>query len=297
MQAFTPTKSRLTGNCPPDEELAAYIDGVLDKEEADRVAGHLISCERCHEIYSEVLQFQLDSDLPENVVPFPPPEERGKAAAAEDLRRPRIAARWFSIAALLLVGVGSGVYFWFLKTPPTLVTADVTASLPYRPETQNLWTGPRHRGIEDEEIGIDEASFRLGVQFVNLQLSLKANDTQDASDAIAFILNLLPSGSFTGDYQKDYTAVKTNLLNGKASVDLLPEAARLAQESRDAFDPTSLDLGQWVEAGRLAALAGTPLRRHPHRAGRAAVSLIRTTRRRGAGRSRPTHAGCGPFRA
>jgi hypothetical protein len=98
----------------------------------------------------------------------------------------------------------------------------------------------------------------LGVQFVNLQLSLKANDTQDASDAIAFILNLLPSGSSTGDYQKDYTTLKTNLLNGKTSVDLLPEAARLAQESRDAFDPTFLDLGLWVEAGRLSAMARKP---------------------------------------
>jgi hypothetical protein len=39
---------------------------------------------------------------------------------------------------------------------------------------------------------------------------------------------------------------------------LLPEAARLAKESRDVFDTPSLDLGQWVEAGRLAAMARKP---------------------------------------
>ena len=72
MQEFAPTNSRLSGECPSDEELAAYIDGALDEKEANRVAEHLVSCERCYEIYSETIQFQLQEDpaAQGKVVPF-----------------------------------------------------------------------------------------------------------------------------------------------------------------------------------------------------------------------------------
>jgi hypothetical protein len=260
MQEFAPTKSRLSGNCPSDEELAAYIDGGLDKGEADRIAGHLVSCERCYEIYSETVRFQLDSEsvfLDGNVLPFPSPEEeRSRDAAARSVRRRAIAARWLPIAALLLVGVGGGTYFQLLAPPPQLVTIPAAPGVP--PGNQPLWLGPTFRGEGGEEdTKISEASFRMGVQLVNLQATLQAGQAQESQDIIARILQLLEPQPLTTDFQKDYRGI-TAALYKRPAADLLPEATRLAKESRDVFEAPSLDLGQWVEAGHLAALAHNP---------------------------------------
>jgi Putative zinc-finger len=250
MQEFAPTKSRLTGNCPSDEELAAYMDGVLDKEEADRIAGHLISCERCYEIYSEALQFQLDREPPENVVPFPGRQDRGKAAAAIRYGLP--------IAALLLVGIGSA--YFFLASPPVLTPSTVTASLPDKPGLLgNFWVGPTTRGPGDhEEIPIEEASFRTGVQLVNLQLSLETNDVEKARGSILpRIRQVLDTQTGVTPLVDSFAALSADLAR-KAPQEILKQVSQVAHDSRDNFDEAYLDLGQWVEAGRLAAMAHNP---------------------------------------
>jgi hypothetical protein len=260
MQEFAPMKSRLSGNHPSDEELAAYIDRGLVTAEADRVAEHLVSCERCYEIYSETVRLQLDREsvfLDGNVLPFlSPEEERSRDAAARSVRRRAVAARWLPLAALLLIGVGGGTYFQLLAPPPQLATTPATpplASIP--PGNQPLWLGPTYRGEEGEaETKINEASFRMGVQVVNLQATLQAGQVKESQDVIARILNLLKPQPFTDDFQKGYIGI-TNAVEKRPPAELLPEATRLAKESRDVFETPSLDLGQWVEAAHLAALA------------------------------------------
>jgi hypothetical protein len=221
------------------------MDGVLDKEEADRIAGHLVSCERCNEIYSEALQFQLDSE-PENVVPFP--------------SRPRAAIRYgLPIAALLLMGVGSSA-FYFLASPPELTPSTVTASLPDKPGLLgNFWLGQTTRGPGDhEEIPIDEASFRMGVQLVNLQLSLEARDVEKAQgDILPRIRQVLDTQAGVSPLEDSFAALSADLKR-KSPQEILKQSSQVAQESRDHFDESSLDLGQWVEAGRLAAMARNP---------------------------------------
>jgi hypothetical protein len=262
MQEFAPTKSRLPGDCPSDEELAAYIDGVLAKAEADRIAGHLVSCERCYEIYSETVRFQLDREsvfLEGDVLPFPSPEaERSRDAAARSVRRRAVAARWLPLAALLLIGIGSGGYFQFLAAPQLMTTPATPPLASIPPGNQPLWLGPTYRGGEGEaETKINEASFRMGVQLVNLQATLQTGQVKESQDVIARILNLLKPQPFTDDLYKRYAGI-TGALYKKLPAEFLPEAARLAKESRDVFDTPSLDLGQWVEAGRLAAMARKP---------------------------------------
>lgn len=248
MQEFAPTKSRLTGNCPSDEELAAYIDGVLDKDEADRIAGHLVSCERCYEIYSETLQFQLDSEPapPGNVVPFP--------------SRPRAAIRYgLPIAALLLIGIGSSA-FYFLASPPELTPSTVTASLPDKPGLLgNFWLGPTTRGPGDqEERPLEKASFQMGVQLVNLQLSLEAKDIEKAqSDILPRIRQVLDTQTAVSPLVDSFAALSADL-KSKSPQEILKQSSQVAHDSRDYLDESYLDLGQWVEAGHLAALAHDP---------------------------------------
>lgn len=257
MQKTAPTYTPppASGPCPTDEELAAYIDGNLDRAERERITDHLASCEDCFALYTETARFLVDSSpatpedsaFDEKIIPFP--------------SRPKgIVAQWGAIAALLLVGVGSGAYFQLLMPPPALPTGDMTASLPHPPDVnQGFWLGPTYRGEGgEEEAKPDEAAVRLGVQLVNLQVSLRAGKVTESQDVIARILNLLKTQLFTDDLQKAYTSLTVALADGKPPAEVLPEASRLAQQTREAVETTSLDLGQWVEAGRLASLAGDP---------------------------------------
>lgn len=254
-----------TGGCPPAETLAAYIDGVLDPVEAERVTAHLADCEDCYAVYTESLQFLLEAGSEEGegtVVPFPQPRPPLSEVALSKLdHRPR-RQPWYKIAALLVVGVGTGAYFQLFHTPPALKTAEVAAPIPSRPEVFNdatgIWTGPVYRGGEGEaELGPDEASFRTGVQLVNLQVSLQAGRTDEAQNAVAAILGLLDSGILTEDLKKKYEGLTGSLEDaGRPPSSFVPEASQLAEETRDVFETGSLDLGQWVEAGRLAAASG-----------------------------------------
>jgi hypothetical protein len=238
------------GQCPSAEDLAAYIDGELGEAERQRITDHLASCEDCYAVYTETLRFQLDTEG--EVLPFHDSKKKGTVAAA--LRR------WYPIAALLLVSVGIGS-FHFLTLPPGLAPTKLVPPLANPPSVDDrLWLGPTFRGEGgDEEVKLDEGAFRMGVQLVNLQASLQAGNVPAAQDVVARILGLLKAQPFTDDLQKGYTGITVALENHKPPSELLPEASRLAQKSRELFDPaTPLDLGQWVEAGRLAALAHNP---------------------------------------
>lgn len=256
------------GLCPTDEELAAYIDGGLDPAESRRVTEHLVDCEDCFELYGETARFLVDTSpaSPEDVAREPVVLGLGRGrvvrfpALAE---RQRQVAQWLSIAALLVMGV-SGGYFQLLAPPPALTTIadkvpDQAALIP------SLWKGPTYRGTGDREGGpLNEESFRMGVHLVNLPVTLRASDPKQAEDEVARVLQLLQKQSFTDELYKRYQAITVALDSGKPPESLLPEADRLAgrtgkaESVRDVFDPLSLDLGQWVEAGRLSALAKDP---------------------------------------
>jgi hypothetical protein len=276
--------TRSLGPCPTDEELAAYIDGGLGPAESRHVTEHLASCGDCYDLYVETARFLVKSSAATSddgadegrLVRFPSPAERRQQVA-----------QWLSIAALLLVGAGGGIYFQFLQAPPALMplalngpstryAPPVRATKSYptvtthtwgekttipNPSAQipNFWKGPTFRGEGGgDEAKLNDASFRMGVQSVNLQVSLKAGNGTEAEDGVARILGILKGQPFTDDLKKGYTGITLAVENRKAPADLLPEASRLAGLSRDAFESTYLDLGQWVEAGRLAALSHNP---------------------------------------
>lgn len=269
MQKFAPREVILPpGGCPSAEDLAAYIDGTLGKAESARITEHLASCEDCYAVYMETLHFQLESSAaePQGVID----------AEVRQFRRPSKArpaqqggalggswkspVRWLPIAALLLVGVGGGSTYFAFLAPPSQLVAPATPTLASLPQgDQSLWLGPTYRGEgNEEEAKINEAPFRMGVQLVNLQATLQAGKAQESQDVIARILNLLKSQPFTDDLSKRYSGITTTL-EKRPPAELLPEASRLAKKYREEFEPgTALDFGQWVEAGRLAALAHDP---------------------------------------
>ncbi len=263
MQEFAPLKSTAPdGPCPSAEDLAAYIDGTLGAKDSERVDAHLASCGECYAVYMESLRFELESRPaePVGVVDYEIARFRPRDGV-EARRYASHAVRWLSIAALLLVGVGTGIYLEFLAPPPNLRTAQMTPPLPSLPNgTEPMWLGPTYRGGDvNEDAKLDETSFRMGVQIVNLRAALKAGKVKEAQDVVARILGLLKPQPFSDDLQKGYTAVTVALENGKSPGELLTEAARLGQVYRKDFEPgTAFDFGQWVEAGHLAAQLRDP---------------------------------------
>jgi hypothetical protein len=99
----------------------------------------------------------------------------------------------------------------------------------------------------------------MGVQLVNLQVSLQAGERRAAQDAIAAILNLLDTGLITEDLKKKYVGLTGALEDPKkAPSSFLSQMPVLVKDTREVFladEDSSLDFGQWVEAGRLAAIA------------------------------------------
>src|SRR5262245_50418883 len=206
MQEFTSRKESSpappAGHWPSDEELAAYIDGTLGKTESQRITEHLADCEECYTVYVETLQFQLESEAPVggNVVPFPSSESEPPAPLQRDLPRrgehEGVERRWWiGIAALLAVGLGTGgAYYALLAPPPSLVTAEVIAPVQGKPGLSgSFWLGPTYRGGGEEGEGapLDPASFQMGVQLVNLQVSLEANQAEQSKDMVARIIQIL----------------------------------------------------------------------------------------------------------
>jgi hypothetical protein len=257
--------SNSPGPCPTDEELAAYIDGGLDPAESRRVTEHLASCEDCFEQYSETARFLLapDSEALEGTT-----EEPAFVATKGVVRFPTLAERrspvvqWLSLAALILAAVGSGAYVQFLAPPDALEVADVTASIQANPElAQAFWRGPTKRGAapdEDQNVPFDDASFQMGVQLVNLQLSLRENDSEGTKrDILPRIFGILKAQTVLSHLTGSFSTLSADL-ESKPPRELLATVRPISDEARESFDETYLDLGKWVEAGRLAAQAEDP---------------------------------------
>jgi hypothetical protein len=252
MQEFTPRQSSPpgppTGHWPSDEDLAAYIDGNLDKAESKRIVEHLASCEDCYAVYIGAVRFKLETEPPVgNVVPFPSQEEK---------------RRWWQLsamaaAAVLPIALGCGYYF--AGPLPDLVTAQFTE--PLQGDTGGMWLGPTSRGAggAEDEVASNPAAFQLGVQLVNLQVSLKANRGEQAQDVVARILQNLETQMFVDELKAGYKGITSTIANGTSPRALEKRASELARQAREAFvPPLYFDLGQWVEAGRLAAISHNP---------------------------------------
>ncbi len=237
---------------PTDEELAAYIDGTLGKAESQRITEHLASCEDCYAVYVGAVRFRLDTE----------PESAGMRAARNVVRFPTRERVWSlgrfaAVAATALLAIGGGGGYYFLGPLPALTTTGVTEPVQNRPElTGSFWLGPTYRGPGGGgEAPSDPTSFRMGVQLVNLQVALEANRGEQAQDIVARILQILDDQLFVEELKEGYKGITGAIADGTPPEKLAGQASELARQAREAFDGPHLDLGQWAEAGRLAATA------------------------------------------
>ena len=96
--------------CPPLEELACLVDGILSPESAEATLGHVLACPRCYEVYVGLLRFQLvrpsevSGQAEGKVLGLPPPAPPVSFSSSLGWGRwrPAAAARQVGPAAVLL---------------------------------------------------------------------------------------------------------------------------------------------------------------------------------------------------
>jgi Putative zinc-finger len=239
---------------PDLEELASFIDQRLSARECDRVRQHIAHCADCYEIFRETLMLRrMDAGAePGRVVPFPPSQRW-------------VGWRWaLAAAAAALVAVLGAFIFRALRPAPPLAVAALAEPLAPRFAglRQEVW-GQRTRGGGEPETGalLREQSFRLGVEVLNLQAALAADDRQGAESAAAQVNRLLGDVDLVDEKTSAfYRRLFGQLESPRPPHELAPDAARAAETGlRGAvLDNLYFDYGKWAEAGRLSALAREP---------------------------------------
>jgi hypothetical protein len=265
MHPFAPKKPAFNSGHPGDEGLAAYVDGMLEGEEKARVVEHLASCADCYRVYSETLRFQWEE---EGVLATTPASEEAAVVPFPSDRK--VKSPWLPAAAAAVVLAGVGAWLFTLFGPaPELTTADLVAPLPKETRLgSDLWQGQTFRSGGGGEESVDsildqefdnERRFQIGVQLVNLQVSLEQNDGAAADDVLPRLLILLQQNPIPlPEYEQFYSDVRVAISKGASPRSFLEESSAKSEELRELLDAPYLQLGRVTAAGRLAAITQEP---------------------------------------
>lgn len=270
MTAFsTDTRSSMDA-CPPLEDIAAFLDGMLSPEDRERITAHLAYCESCYEVFAGAVHFHeyedstLDADKEAAMVsPFAGETDRTgvslpPVAVSEEVR-PR-APRWLAMAASLLLVPALGFFAWReLVAPPRIVLADVVEPFQGDPRAPALlYMGEVNRG-QDEEIASEHASFMAGVHLVDLRLAIDAKNLDGTRNLLQDLFSSLEEIPFCTDlaesYKEEYLQTGTPADLDRLAPEILAKEA-IVQEALSAYETFSF--GLWTEAGRLAASTQSP---------------------------------------
>jgi hypothetical protein len=242
------------GTCPTDEDLAAYLDGMLAAPERARITAHLADCESCYEIFTEAAHFQQDSAPAEStgrIVDFPAKKEGGGGAMK----------RWLIPAAAAAVLAVGGVGFVGYRSFFAEITApELVASLQPADLESHLHRFTAYRGIGDdsEPVLSSKPSFLIGARLVDLQISLDRGQAKEASELLRGIgqgIQSVPLGDRDENAKLYLDAAEQLGSGGPGALGKIKDAApRWEAELKDSvLDPDFLTFGKWTEAGRLAA--------------------------------------------
>ena len=255
------------------EEIAALIDGRLEGEERARVIARLAQDEASYEVFAEVLALQEEPSATEapaivevgdetedaEVVSMDRAELRGGPARPWN--------RWLPTAPMLAAAVLTAIVGiplqqgWIL---PKALRADglLTEALrSERIEARGLdeeW----YRGGKRNTRGVGAASaadridFQLGVQSIDLHVALTFDDLEQAKLATDRILNLLDDDRGLYVEQTEYRLFLESLGSAPDLSALLDESSRLEARLEESVAGLYFDFGLWLEAARLATLAG-----------------------------------------
>jgi len=255
-----PESPSARGACPTDEELAAFLDGMLPAEERARITAHLADCESCYEIFAGAVHFQQDEQdsggtkeqvgtKEGRIVPFPVKQESN-------------ARRWnpwwigSAAAAVLVLGLGFAVYKE-LNVEPDLRLASLAGRLPPVAANEYYPYRTKRGGGEDQ---VDFASERAAQFMVGVLLLDDSHDRHKTGtinpDRLRMAAQKLGNLTTFSDPSKNILAVAQDLESGEPRKRAAERLSRLeAEVDNDLSYSLLYRFGKWTEAGRLATVA------------------------------------------
>ncbi|HVS63356.1 MAG TPA: zf-HC2 domain-containing protein [Thermoanaerobaculia bacterium] len=238
-----------TGGCPDAQILAAVLDGRCTEAEAAAVESHLATCEGCLETYLEAWRFRKEDAEAEHVAERWRPPFGGTAWRT-----------WAIAAGLLLLTVVAGS--WWLHTTTGPGSGEVIAALGEGAElraalgpgwTDAVWSASRGRSVLIDD---SPAAARLGARVVDLTVALRAGDRDAAQAVVEEMLLIVERFEGAETLWLVYRELSDGIGSATPLDELLEEAAFAEDFAADASEPRSFRIGFWLEAGRIAALAG-----------------------------------------
>jgi hypothetical protein len=238
------------------ELLAAFLDGGLSGDEADRVRAQLAQSDESYQLMLESAALLRDLEHSEQVTAEPamaPPANlpiaaRAVPSAPSVPARARRSARYVWTIGSLLAAAGIGAVL-ITRSPsgeiPAPVSTVATGVAPLSPGWNDPgWSTVRGGG---SSLSAEAAAFRVGARFVELEAAFSARDTAAVAAARATLVALLDGidggplvvPSITGLTADDLTTDRTR----QQTVDQLRALGP---------DPVWFDVGAWCEAARLA---------------------------------------------
>ncbi|MGB5160560.1 MAG: zf-HC2 domain-containing protein [Thermoanaerobaculia bacterium] len=236
--------------CPEIETIAALLDGRLKGDERGRVIEHLGQCDACYEVFTETRRFQEEET------------EKGKVLVHPATWRKWIPAATAMAAAMLLMVLAVPMWRAFQggvsateagRLAENLVSTSKPSELVPLAYSGDGWS--RTRGVGT---GLNDRQrfFRLGVRTVDLELALRAGDAERATLLLHELSNLARDLPLPETILVSYDDLMERLERGEAPDSLTQRSAAAASLIPDAAEAPYLELGQWAEAGLLAAISG-----------------------------------------
>lgn len=217
--------------CPPLEDIAAFIDGMLPPEERERMTAHLARCESCYEIFAGAVAFQEEPPAEgitrRGVLPFP--------LSGSTPRR-------LLLAASIVLTAGVGFFAWQASRPPEITLAGVVDTVENQPAVaDHLYEGKIYRNAPTPSPP-DTAEFMTGVYLLDLRFGESAEATED----------LL--GKLDAELKQTLAWPQDRRLD-----DEQPDLRKLEAEVEEHLEGSPVfSFGLWAEAGRLSAVTKSP---------------------------------------
>ncbi len=229
---------------PDDLKLAAFVEGHLSKADRQKVLLHLADCSTCSELVAETQQFLVGS----------------QGSAVSELPRRSLATarpsrRWFISAAVAAALAWAVPGLWRVAGP---VAAGLSAELAGQigPELSDdlvdrVWSYQTAGLSFAAPLTAEQANFRWGVASIDLEVAAARGDRR----AVEVVRAGLESWQDSAPELRAAKAVIAALASDDPSR-WLDRLRRLESRLQESAEPSAFPLGRWVEAGRLAALAG-----------------------------------------
>lgn len=277
------------GPCPPLENIAAFMDGMLSEVEREELIVHLNRCEPCYEVFIETVKAMEDKreDSPE------------KEPGGDRIRSNKF---YYIIPSVFAAAAAIALFFIFPTFSPHLPRENKTIAKMEKSSKQEISGSSETQKMEDKRrkapekgketplsvremmarlsqpdlksyikdtkdhpqmsygfagaLPLEKVSFRMGVSITTLNAALLSGDGELAKEIIDRIISQLTGMEGSDKVVAWYQKLIEEINRGILTQSLSGSSALLEKVFENEQTLVFLKLGEWVEWGKLAAHAG-----------------------------------------